>query len=128
MKQGTVKFSKEFVTNIGLKEWVGIEMEFDVDNESAKDVLTTAKTIVEQWHKEANPLLYLNLGFESPSQIGPSTELPVINKAEERLGINIDNSKTVEELMRYKDDCSTVYLADLWATKLSTLNKNHQTK
>jgi hypothetical protein len=50
MKTGTVKFSKEFVTSIGLKEWVGIEMEYDMNTECPRDVLTNAKTIIEQWH------------------------------------------------------------------------------
>lgn len=54
MKTGTVKFSKEFVTQIGTKEWVGVEMEYDMENECPKEVLTNAKTIVEQWHKESN--------------------------------------------------------------------------
>jgi hypothetical protein len=50
MKQGIVKFSKEFVTPIGTKEWVGVEMEYDMSTECPRDVLTNAKTIVEQWH------------------------------------------------------------------------------
>jgi len=54
MKKGIVKFSKEFVTNIGLKEWVGVEMEYDMEVECPKEVLTNAKTIVEQWRKESN--------------------------------------------------------------------------
>lgn len=74
MKQGTVKFSKEFVTPIGLKEWVGIEMEYDMSSECPKEVLTNAKTIVEQWHNENNQnksdypiLLGTYQGVPSPS-------------------------------------------------------------
>lgn len=121
MKQGIVKFSKEFVTPIGTKEWVGIEMEYDMSTECPKDVLTNAKTIVEQWHKESSASYPNLLNPDLQYAPGPSTELPVINKAEERLGILIENASTKEELMGYKNDCSTVYLADLWATKLSTL-------
>jgi hypothetical protein len=54
MKKGTVKFSKEFKTIIGTSEWVGIEMEYDMSTECPRDVLTNAKTIVEQWRKESN--------------------------------------------------------------------------
>lgn len=54
MKQGIVKFSKEFVTPTGTKEWVGLEMEYDMSTECPRDVLTNAKTIVEQWHKESS--------------------------------------------------------------------------
>lgn len=54
MKQGIVKFSKEFVTAIGTKEWVGVEMEYDMSTECPRDVLTNAKTIVEQWHQSSN--------------------------------------------------------------------------
>lgn len=55
MKQGTVKFSKEFITPIGLKEWVSVELEYDVATECPRDVLTNAKEIVTQWHQASSP-------------------------------------------------------------------------
>lgn len=46
MKQGTVKFSKEFITPIGLKEWVGIEWPVDFDNDNVMDAFNQAKKAV----------------------------------------------------------------------------------
>lgn len=57
MKKGVVKFSKEFVTEIGLKEWVGIEMEYDMSSECPKEILTNANILVNQWHSGQNPHL-----------------------------------------------------------------------
>jgi hypothetical protein len=71
MKQGIVKFSKEFVTPIGTKEWVGVEMEYDMSTECPREVLTNAKTIVEQWHSSNN-----QGSFDSSIPPGPP---PVIN-------------------------------------------------
>lgn len=81
MKQGTVKFSKEFVTPIGLKEWVGIEMEYDMSSECPKEVLTNARTIIEQWYKESNQQVSFDIrpsgsGLYESVPIGPP---PVIN-------------------------------------------------
>lgn len=112
MKQGTVKFSKEFVTPIGLKEWVGIELEYDMNTECPREVLTNAKTIIEQWHNSNN---------STASQFAPPTEIPVINKAEERLGILIENATTIKELLNYKNDLTTPYLADLFSSKMAIL-------
>lgn len=57
MKTGTVKFSKEFVTPIGLKEWVGIELEYDMSSEHPQDVLNDAKEAVTSWYKSSNQAL-----------------------------------------------------------------------
>lgn len=54
MKQGIVKFSKEFVTPIGLKEWVGVELTYDMINENPIDVLDSAKKTVNEWYKFSN--------------------------------------------------------------------------
>lgn len=70
MKQGIVKFSKEFVTETGLKEWVGVEIEFDANNETALEALRRAEDIVRQ-HQQ--PKKYL-MQYEScyPAQAAPS--------------------------------------------------------
>lgn len=70
MKQGIVKFSKEFVTETGCKEWVGIELEFDASSESALDALKRAETIVREYQR---PKSYL-MQYESshPAQVAPS--------------------------------------------------------
>lgn len=69
MKQGIVKFSKEFVTETGLKEWVGVELEFDANAESAVDALKRAETIVREHQR---PKSYL-MQYESshPAQMAP---------------------------------------------------------
>src|SRR6266536_3163778 len=54
MKQGIVKFSKEFVTPIGLKEWASCEREYDMASEEPRDVLTAAKKTVIEWHEASN--------------------------------------------------------------------------
>lgn len=76
MKTGIVKFSKEFVTPIGLKEWVGVEMEYDMSGECPKEVLTNAKAIVEQWHEaNGNGIVYenkYNLPQQEPTWIRPT--------------------------------------------------------
>lgn len=48
MKQGTVKFSKEFITPIGLKEWMTLEWDVDVpfDEKKAMDTFTKVKDFV----------------------------------------------------------------------------------
>lgn len=70
MKQGIVKFSKEFVTEAGLKEWVGVEIPFDFEQESASEALKLAETIVREYQR---PKSYL-MQYESlhPAQIAPS--------------------------------------------------------
>lgn len=120
MKQGIVKFSKEFISESGLKEWIGCEYQFDMDTEHPQDVYEQAKNDVMLFReREVKRAIENSMSAYSPA---PPTGLPIINKAEERLGILIENASTKEELMGYKNDCSTVYLADLWATKLSLLN------
>lgn len=69
MKQGIVKFSKEFVTETGLKEWVGVELEFDGNNETATEALHRAEAIVREYQR---PKSYL-MQYESshPAQMAP---------------------------------------------------------
>lgn len=116
MKQGSVKFSKEFITPIGLKEWVGIEYPVDFEKDDIQEAFNYAKR--EVMKSQAS-----TLGVPISSLPGPPNEIPVINKAEERLGILIENAFSMEELLKYKNDLSSPYLADLYSTKLSMLNK-----
>lgn len=48
MKQGVVKFSKEFVTETGLKEWIGLEWDVDTpfDEAKAMEIFTKVKDFV----------------------------------------------------------------------------------
>jgi hypothetical protein len=56
MKQGVVKFSKEFRTLSG-NVWLGIENEYDMNTESPIDVFRRAEAVVQQYAK-ASGLVY----------------------------------------------------------------------
>lgn len=74
MKQGIVKFSKEFVTEIGTKEWVGLELSFDMDSESAVTVLARAETIVNEYQRPKSYIMQYNMPYQTQST--PTGELP----------------------------------------------------
>jgi hypothetical protein len=112
MKQGTVKYSEEFVTPIGLKKWFGVELQYDMDTEDPP--FDKAKMIVAM-------AAGVQISFNESLPLGPPIGLPVIDKAEERLGIKIDNASTMDDLLKYKNDLSTPYLSDLFAAKLTAL-------
>lgn len=114
MKIDRVKLTLQFETMTD-KKWIGLEAEID-DGESADTALTRLKGIIEGWAKFSSPAFP-----DNSIPPGPSAELPVINKAEERLGILIENATTKEELMNYKNDANTPYLAELFSSKLTQL-------
>lgn len=118
MKQGTVKYSKEFKTANG-SVWLGLENEYDMNSENPISVFERVEQTVHQFAKSSGLVLFTPIGVVSPA---PPMELPVINKSEERLGILLENADTIDELMTYKNQCSTVYLAGLWTTRLSQLH------
>lgn len=70
MNKGVVKFSKEYTTETGTREWVGIELEFDSDCESGVNALGRAEAIVREYQR---PKSYL-MQYESshPAQVAPS--------------------------------------------------------
>jgi hypothetical protein len=112
-------YQKAFVVGPYLQEKIGLEIEIDGTCETPELALDQAKKIVEQWHKANNQI--------TPQLPGPPTEIPVINKAEERLGILIENASTIAELKQYKDKLSTPHLADIFWSKhhqLATHLKN----
>jgi hypothetical protein len=92
MKQGTVKFSKEFITTIGLKEWVSVELEYDMATECPRDVLTNAKEIVTQWHQASSP------GF--PDNSIPPGPPPIIQVQQQdiRIGVLVEDIMSCKEL------------------------------
>lgn len=113
-----VTYQKAFVIGPYLQEKIGIEIDIDSGNgETPEHALDKAKQIVEQWNKANNSVI------PEGSQAAPPAELPVINKAEERLGILIDNASSVEELMKYKNELTTPYLANLWSARLQNLKQ-----
>jgi hypothetical protein len=117
MKIDRTKYTAHYENGVVVAQWISVEMALDTANgESPIEALDRSQEVVQQWYKSKN--LPFNNGSMPP---GPPTELPVINKAEERLGILIENAATKEELMNYKNDVTTPYLSDLFATKLSML-------
>lgn len=81
MKQGIVKFSKEFITPTGLKEWVSLEWEVGepFDEAKAMETFRKVKDFVCNAQPSSNGLLeYLDLG-----RLG-SWPIPVVKKEEDR--------------------------------------------
>lgn len=74
MKQGIVKFSKEFVTDTGLKEWAGIELPFNEERESGVDALRRAETIVNEYQRPKSYLMQYNMPYQTQST--PAGQLP----------------------------------------------------
>lgn len=74
MKQGIVKFSKEFVTDTGLKEWAGIELPFNEERESGVDALRRAETIVNEYQRPKSYLMQYDMPYQTQST--PAGQLP----------------------------------------------------
>jgi hypothetical protein len=115
MKIDRTKYTAHYENGVVVAQWISIEMALDGANgESPLDALDRSQELVQQWYKSKN------LPFSS-TQPDASFELPVINKAEERLGMLIENATTKEELMNYQHELKTPYLADLFSSKLQQL-------
>lgn len=79
MKQGIVKFSKEFITPTGLKEWVGIEWPVDFENDNVMGAFNQAKKAVCDFQLASGVLNEM-----LATQIGPEIPLPSIDRSEDR--------------------------------------------
>lgn len=111
MKTGTVRVSEEFIKPDGTKKWYAHEKQYNQDTEDPQDVFATAESEMNAYVKNSNQV--------TPQYLpAPPTEIPVINKAEERLGILIENAATRDELMKYKDNLTSQYLANTFSAKL----------
>lgn len=71
MKQGIVKFSKEFVTETGLKEWVGVELPFDADSQSAGNILRVAETLVNEYQRNKSYIMQYNMPCQAKEDMPP---------------------------------------------------------
>lgn len=89
MKQGIVKFSKEFVTDTGLKEWAGIELPFNEERESGVDALRRAETIVNEYQRPKSYLMQHEIIY--PSQYGPADIIAGRSSEDERIANLIRN-------------------------------------
>ena len=92
MKQGTVKFSKEFITPIGLKEWAGIEYPVDFEKDDIQEAFNYAKGEVMK-SQASSP------GF--PDNSIPPGPPPVIQvqQQEIRIGVLIEDIMSCKELV-----------------------------
>lgn len=119
MKVDRTKYTAHYENGMVVAQWISVEMSLDESaGESPMDALDRSKDIVDKWYKSKNI---------EPAIYNPH-ELPVINTAEERIGIEIENATTKEELMKHKDSLSTPYLADLYSTKLIQLQIQSRNK
>lgn len=117
MRIDKVKYTAQYDEFGNIKaQWIGMEAVID-DTESPERQLDKIKEMTDSWYKK-NTTITPN-GY--PNLLNPE-ELPVINTAEERIGIEIENTTTKDELLKYKDSLSTPYLAGLYSTKLILLN------
>ena len=117
MKFDRTKYTAHYENGVVVAQWISIETSLDSSmGESPLDALDKSQELVQQWYASKN------LPFQS-IPLGPPHELPVINKAEERLGILIENATTKEELMNYKNDLSTPYLSNLFSAKFQNFKQ-----
>jgi len=116
MKVDRTKYTVHRENGIVVAQWVSIEMSVDEANgENPLAALDRSMELEQQWFKSKN------IGMPNGLPPGPPTEMPVINKAEERIGILIENATTKEELMKHKNELTTPYLSDLFGSKLEQL-------
>lgn len=92
MKQGTVKFSKEFRTLSG-NVWLGIENEYDMNTENPIDVFRRAEEAVQQYAKASG----LIIQFETGDYV--ASTIPVVNKSEQDREVGI----TTESILSSPD-------------------------
>jgi hypothetical protein len=111
MKTGTVRVSEEFIKPDGTKKWYAHEKQYNQDTEDPQDVFAKAEA-------EMNSYAQKSIQVTPQYPPAPPIEIPVINKAEERLAILIENAESKEELMKYKDSLTSQYLANAFSAKL----------
>lgn len=76
MKTGTVKYSEEFISAIGLKKWRGIELEYNIDTEDPLEVFNKAEKIVSQSQLNSQTSPIINPIFPDPGW-QPSVHQPL---------------------------------------------------
>jgi len=98
MKKGIVKYSKEYVSPIGLKEWLGIELEFDMSSETALETFLVAKKEVESFRMSSEV-------YKDIVASGFFSEEPPIVSADRQIGVTVDDiikCDDVKVLQSYK--------------------------
>lgn len=94
MKTDKVKYTAHYEAGRKVAEWIGIEASPD-EGETPDQVFKAAQDQVKKWHDQSNAENII------PGQQGPVGELPVINRAQERLLVLIEGAQSVDELNSY---------------------------
>lgn len=83
MKPKSISYSKTIPTGQYQNEKVGIEFDLD-DTDNPEEALSKAKALVEKWHRENNPGLYVEVNQEwakawekLPTATPPLPEQPI---------------------------------------------------
>lgn len=124
MKQGTVKYSQEFISPTGLKRWVGIEYPIDFDTEEPFEALEQARTIVQSWYDSRNPPVELDLGYGKQPVKWSDAPLPTINREHQRLIDRIDDADNFDalyELEKNAKNSDNQFVIGAWNNKYNQL-------
>ena len=122
MSKGTIKYSQEFKSEFGNK-WIGIDLVVN-ENEDWDKMYSEAESMVKRWGGIWLSSTSYSLGTVPYDRSEPivASPIPYLDyKAKEKLEIDIDNAKTVDELIVYKDEVWKFGLIDYYADKLDKL-------
>ncbi len=125
MKQGIVKFSKEFITNTGLKEWVGIEWPVDFENDNVIGAFNQAKKAVCDFQLASNATSIESIPPYPPSVIQVKPEEREIGLTPESIMSSPDLKvlETYRWLIKGKPELERAYI--LRYDELTTLTTNN---
>ena len=128
MRPARINYQKTFNLGNYSSERIGMEAELE-GGDDAEECLLKLKEEIEKLHKKTNPGLYIEVDkqwkidqedpYQSPTY--PKAIPSLDYKAKEKLEIDIDNAKTVDELIVYKDEVRKFGLIDYYADKLDKL-------
>lgn len=108
MNISKISYSKIYATSQFLNERIGVEVDIN-EGEDAKVALQTAKSLADEFHKEANPELYK---FNEKS----------LTAEEANIVTEISNCTTMDKLATYKGFATGV-LSKYYIDKMKELTK-----
>ena len=103
MKVSKVIYQKVFPLAQYVNEKIGIEIEL-TDTDDDDEAFTLAKAQVEKWHKESNPLLYMNMG-EPVENLGIEPKVIQVEGSYNGTGdlaTDIKSCKTIDMIDTYR--------------------------
>jgi hypothetical protein len=99
-----IMYEKVFPLAPYVNEKIGVEVEIH-PGEDEDSAFLDAKTTVERWHKDGNPILFINTGVSFPIP----AELPVIYKNDE-VNENITPGISVNDIL----SCNSLVVLDAY--------------